>query len=88
MKVIWKFPVSMTGDINNVPKGSRLLAVKEQQGVLTAWLVCDPDATTVRRRLHIYGTGHEVSDNIETYVGIVFIDPFVWHIFDPHQEYE
>ncbi|WP_425258476.1 DUF7352 domain-containing protein [Rubrivivax sp. RP6-9] len=57
--MIWKFRLRHgTGEQSvEMPAGSRLLTVQEQDGLPTLWAICDEGAASVRRKLWAYGTG-------------------------------
>lgn len=82
MEVIYKFELILCDcQFVIMPIGSRILCVKEQNGVMCLWAICDCDAEYEQRNVRIYGTGHQ-HDRIEgNYVGTCLSGPFVWHVF-------
>lgn len=84
MPTIWKFPIPDTGWVE-IPEGARVLSAgvqREQQIVI--WAMVDPEAPKVRRLFTVYGTGREIPayGRNASFVGTVFIGPFVFHVFD------
>ena len=83
MQTIWKFPLEIT-DIQHVkmPKGAKILSVRDQGGIPMLWAMVNPEAEVENREIHIVGTGH-MRDMYElTYIGTTVNDIFVWHIFE------
>ena len=83
-RTVWKFPISLPGHMDNVPRGGRLLFVGLQGEDLIGWVLVDPDAERVTRLVHIYGTGHPVPPERvnDAFIGTVFMGPYVFHFFD------
>lgn len=59
-----------------------VLSVQYQNGIPTIWVVVDPDDTSVAAEIMSFGTGWELPNGAEKYVGSLQ-DPegYVWHYF-------
>ncbi len=80
---IYKYPLRISGEQDvEMPEGAELLSVGGQGGELVLWAQVDPDARLVRRKVILYGTGHELRDEPHRYVGTVQFGIFVWHVYD------
>ena len=83
---IFKYPIEIT-DIQDLilPADSKILSFQFQNGMPCIWALVHTAAGTpdVRRRIHIYGTGHPIIQQGQ-FVGTVQQpnSPFVWHLFD------
>jgi len=71
-------------------KGSRIVKVGEQDGTLTLWYTCDPEAELTDETFYVIGTGQQLPDTFPgLYVGSVQIGDYkvdtppqmVWHVF-------
>ena len=88
MEIIWKYNVAVDDEqALLVPKGSKLLSVKEQYGNLVAYVLVGKvikENTTINIR--IFGTGHPIGINTTDewkYLDTVMTNngELVWHIF-------
>jgi hypothetical protein len=82
MKAIYKYPMSLKDQWVSLPIGAKMLTVEIQNGVLCLWALVDPSEKIAARFFKVLGTGwnsNEIDDF--DYVGTVFQDEFVWHIF-------
>ena len=70
--------------IINIHKGAKILSTGVQNRQIMIWAMVDPKAPLVKRLLVMYGTGHTMAkEHVDfPFVGTVFIDEFVFHIFD------
>ena len=59
-----------------------VLSVQYQNGIPTIWAIVDPDDTSVAAEIMSFGTGWELPNGAEKYVGSLQ-DPegYVWHYF-------
>lgn len=59
-----------------------VLSVQYQNGIPTIWAIVDPDDTSVATEIMSFGTGWELPNGAERYVGSLQ-DPegYVWHYF-------
>lgn len=69
-----------------MPVGAQILSVGWQRENIVCWALVDIEAYKVKRRLVVYGTGHDMtgSDWTLPFIGTVFTSDatFVFHIFD------
>ena len=59
-----------------------VLSVQYQNSIPTIWVIVDPDDTSVAAEIMSFGTGWELPNGAEKYVGSLQ-DPegYVWHYF-------
>ena len=87
MKTIRKYHVAVNDEqALLVPKGSKLLAVKEQYKNLVAYCLLDSDVReTITINIRIFGTGHPVDVSMKEWKYLDTLmthnDELVWHIF-------
>lgn len=81
MKTIWKFPLT-TGLTLQVPRGARVLDIRDQNGSICLWALVNTEASPEEMKLAIYGTGHELPEDPGDYLGSVHQNGFVWHVFE------
>lgn len=79
---IWKFSVPPDGVIE-MPHDAQLLSVQMQGGAPVLWAIVDPDATPTTQRVHIVGTGHDLSDDIGAFIDTFQVPDMglVFHVF-------
>jgi hypothetical protein len=63
-----------------IPFDSTFLHIGIQDGLIMMWIEVDPEKDKHPRSFFVIGTGWEVPPNAN-YVGTVFIDEFVWHVY-------
>lgn len=69
MITIHKFQVPDDCSID-MPQGSIIVHVKEQNNIPTIWALVDTDRAMISRHFRVYNTGEEITSAIElTYVG-------------------
>lgn len=80
---VWKFPLDLEAGSQSLrlPQETRIVHVAMQAGAPTLWALIDTGAPTVQRDFVIRATGEPVAID-ETYVGTVFTEIFVWHVFE------
>jgi len=84
---IWKFKLfegchAITSAVTiEMPKGAKVLSVKNQNGNLCLWALCD-SRDTVMRTFDIIGTDNPINKTLGTFVGTCIMEDFVWHIFE------
>lgn len=66
-----------------MPQGAKILTAQSQQGHLVVWASHILSSLTEKRRFRVYGTGFELIEPSDLYVGTVQMSGgmFVWHIF-------
>jgi hypothetical protein len=52
-----------------------------QNGELCIWYVLDRGTTPMSGNIHIVGTGHEIPEDVQTYLATVQDGSYVWHVF-------
>lgn len=86
MKSIWKYELSRYSKLAiQMPKGANILCAKHFQGNTYIWAEVNvPDDTEEleTRYFAIYGTGWEMDLDNSKYIGTVFDNTFVWHIYE------
>ena len=84
MERIWKYPLEIEDRHDYVmPAKSEILHVGEQNEKLYVWIRSIEDAPRTKRRIVIYGTGHQIHNDNEKYVGTVIMSyGLVWHVYD------
>ena len=85
LKTIYKYPLTITDrqDVE-MPTGSRLLSVGEQEGQLILWVAVDTNKPTISRCIVIVGTGNPAKNIVDSpFIGTVQMsNGLVWHVFD------
>lgn len=86
MKTIWKYPLrNLEHQSIAMPLDAEALCVQMQDGQACLWVICDPKATNVVRRVRIIRTGGSVPDAdwgpFWSYVGTFQDGSFVGHVF-------
>jgi hypothetical protein len=83
MKVIWKFPLAMQGtQLVMMPKAAAILSVQLQNDLPCIWAMVDGDAEKEPRSIHIYGTGHALTDRKVQFIGTIQMGSLVFHVFE------
>ena len=87
MKTIWKVAITPFGSVQ-LPAGAHLLSVAVQADRPYAWALVDPKRPLHSYRLHVFGTGHQVTDNPGRFLGTFLLpeDGLVFHVFVPDGE--
>lgn len=83
--VIWKYELEVL-DIQfiDVPIGGTILSVANQSDRVMLWAMVNPTNPKEKRRIEIYGTGHNIEPTPadRTFIGTVLVAPYVWHVFE------
>lgn len=82
---IWKYQLTIQDEqLVEMPLGSSILAVAEQDGTLCLWARVNPEGVPVNRKIYIRGTGHPLPKGPIEYIGTVVSagGRLVWHILD------
>lgn len=81
-KKIWKYELEVRGMQEQwIPEGAQVLTLAVQHGRIFAWIMVDPDAEVRPWVFEIYGTGHAIPEGQRMFLGTVFQNQFVWHVF-------
>jgi hypothetical protein len=84
MKTIWKYTLEITDQqFVEVPDGSELLTVQMQNGTPQLWVKCYSENPKISKRIRIYGTGHKLWVDDETYLATFQVcdGDLVFHVF-------
>lgn len=72
MKTIHKYPLELTEmQFIEMPKDAKVLTAQSQDSKICLWAEVESHQPTELRRFIIYGTGFEMSDTEEIYIGTV-----------------
>ena len=87
MITIYKYPLLITDEQEiEIPFGSKILTAKFQQGSLFIWAEVDTEKMVVKKKIFLFGTGHEITQKVHEikYISTVFMlnQSIVWHIFE------
>lgn len=85
MKTVYKYKLKID-DLQsvNLPKGSKPLCVKIQNGDPCLWALVDPNETEVETvNIRIAGTGHHIQEDVKDYLGseLIYGGNLVFHFF-------
>lgn len=89
MLKIWKYEM-IVDDYQNfeIPKNGKVLSFQVQHGVPCIWVLVDPSQPKVTRYFKMAGTGHPISESIETmdFIGTLQMSGgvLIWHLFELH----
>ena len=84
---VWKFPL-VINDLTSIemPAGSRVLTVVNQNENVCLYALVDPEATNVRKVFRVAGTDHPIEAFVsyKNYVGTVLLKSgsLVFHVFE------
>jgi len=86
VKMIYKYLLNSYGTTDlDLQQRSEVLKVDLVDGSLYLWATVLDTPTPVRpRTFEVVGTGHPFSENLtkDRYLGTVFDNGFVWHVFE------
>jgi len=85
MKTIYKYQLFAGHDVMEMPKGAQVLTVQAQNDKPHIWALVDPYESSVEaRRFGVYGTGHDMPDDLGPYIGTFQLEggSLVFHVFD------
>lgn len=85
-RVIYKYPIYVTGTIVSVPSDSRILKIEVQDNEAYAWIEQDPDPTRLVVNIHftVVATGIPFdNDNRFNYIDsfLLYDGGFVGHVY-------
>ena len=84
---IFKYPFHITPQQSvSLPRFSKILKVDTQREVPCIWAMVDPTEKMEEHDLFIFGTGHDLPEDIEAnynYIGTIQTteEIYVWHVF-------
>lgn len=84
MQIVWKYHIAITHEqFLELPENAVILSVMVQNHLPCIWVKVDPQANIVRRRIHIYGTGHPITIPALPYIGSFQMNggALVFHVF-------
>ncbi|TPG68647.1 hypothetical protein EEL31_09010 [Brevibacillus laterosporus] len=86
MKTIWKYTLNIADTQTlEFPVGSEILSAVEQDGKIVMYALVNPNQDEkMIIRVRVYGTGHEVNDEIQSYKflnSVKFSDTLIMHVF-------
>ena len=85
MRTIWKYALQVA-DLQTIamPQGAQVLCVQTQSGIPQLWALVDPGAPMKERAFVTYGTGQEMPDCPDVYIGTYQIrgGALVFHVFE------
>lgn len=91
MKKVFKYVIDPYVNEIQMPLGAEILSVRFQRDNFCMWVLVDPSAVMVSRKFRVYGTGHEISGDIENhlkYIGTGHMDNgLVFHAFEVENAY-
>lgn len=84
MNTIWKFTLTPHGFVE-MPAGAKVLTTAAQGDDICIWAEVDSGAEKETRHFEVYGTGHEMKQDMgidRRYVGTAFLGPLVFHVYE------
>jgi len=83
MNTIWKHPLKLTDTQELMFPEGYIVHVGEQHGIITLWVLVDPETKQRPYKIHILGTGRQIPDNL-MHIGTVITagGALVWHVFE------
>jgi hypothetical protein len=85
MRSIYKYVIPPNASGIKMPKGATVIHAGPQGADICLWARVNPSADEEIRSFVVVGTGGAV-DDAAVHVGTVFQGPFVWHVFEVHDE--
>lgn len=85
MKTIWKFPFTFDAIVKvDFPLGAEIIYADRQNGVYCFWAIVDPELKRELRTFCIFGTGHELGNELDKrhHIATIQHNEFVWHVFE------
>jgi hypothetical protein len=81
VRVIWKYTLDPILTTLRMPLGAKVLTVAAQDGNVCLWAECAVGVDLETRQFMAVPTGSEVYLGGTTYVGTVFLDDLVFHVY-------
>ena len=69
MRTVWKYELDIGKTILSMPVGAEVLCVQLQNDTPCLWACVDSEQPQNQRTFSIYGTGHELPEQKEKYIG-------------------
>ncbi len=85
MKTIYKYKITPYVEEYDLPLNAEILTVQVQIEDVCIWAIVDSEETIRQcRRIKIYGTGHEMTDEKHKYIGTFQMNGGVgiFHVFE------
>lgn len=84
MKLIWKFPLSLTDSvIVKMPKNAKIISLQVQNEIPTIWAIVNDDQEFEERKFNIYPTGSWLDEELkQAYIETIQIRKLVFHVFE------
>ncbi len=81
-KTIWKFQLKLDGYQEvEMPADAEIIAIQIQDNAICVWAIVNPSAPVKVFKFEIFGTGRAMADLPRKYVGTVYPDGYVFHVF-------
>lgn len=90
-RTVYKYAEILADTVTlDLPVGARILHVAPspaiaygEQDALVFWVQIERDVPTERRTFRVFGTGHDMPDDVALeHVATVMDGRFVWHVFE------
>ena len=82
MRTIHKYPLSPVYNSINMPRGAKVLCIQVQEGSLYIWAEVENTEPVEARQFRTYGTGFQMPDVLEDYVGTFQLLGLVFHVYE------
>jgi len=86
MKTVWKYALNSDDVLSfDIPIGSEILSVQEQNGNPQMWVLVDPNEQVMETRFfRLAGTGHSINSPIKSFIGTfqLYGGELVCHLFE------
>ena len=86
MKTIYRYEIPFPSDVTTVtmPKDAEIIHMQWWKNSLSIWaIVQDPEYGLEERYFVIYGTGHDMSDENEKFIGsFPYGSELIFHVFE------
>lgn len=80
MKTIYKYPLEVNVCTIDLPIGSKVVCVHEQNNVPTLWVEQNTSLPLDQCKFCVVATGHAIPED-GIHIGTCFIGPNVWHVY-------
>lgn len=86
-KQIWKFVITPSNSMVEIPIGAEILTIQAQGENPCIWAMVDPSKKTEIRQFDVFGTGHDIIDNMgfeRKYINTfqLYGGALVFHLFE------